>query len=60
VADVDTLSNFAKSNGLATVRFWAFDRDTPNGNGGLSTMNGNGAPPLALQQRVLEILPIAR
>ncbi len=25
VADVDTLSNFAKSNGLATVRFWAFE-----------------------------------
>jgi len=54
VADVDTLSNFAKANGLATVRFWAFDRDTPNGNGGLSTMNGNGAPPLAYNNEFLK------
>ena len=54
MADVDTLSNFAKSNGLATVRFWAFDRDTPNGNGGLSTMNGNGAPPLAYNNEFLK------
>jgi len=54
LADVDTLSNFAKSNGLATIRFWAFDRDTPNGTGGLSTSNGNGQPPLAYTHEFLK------
>jgi hypothetical protein len=47
LANVDTICNFAKSKGLAWVSFWSFDRDTPNGNGGASTMNGNGAPALA-------------
>ncbi|MFC1414020.1 carbohydrate-binding protein [Streptacidiphilus sp. N1-12] len=28
-ADVDTLSSYAKSNGLAGVHFWSLDRDTP-------------------------------
>jgi hypothetical protein len=47
LANVDAICSFAKSNGLAAVRFWSFDRDTPNGNGGASTMNGNGDAPLA-------------
>jgi chitinase len=47
LANVDTICNFAKSSGLRAVRFWSFDRDTPNGNGGASTMNGNGDPALA-------------
>jgi chitinase len=28
-ADVDTLTNYAKSNGLAGLHFWSLDRDTP-------------------------------
>jgi hypothetical protein len=27
--DVDTLTNYAKSNGLAGLHFWSLDRDTP-------------------------------
>jgi hypothetical protein len=54
LANVDTICNFAKSNGLAAVRFWSFDRDTPNGNGGASTMNGNGAPSLAYNHEYLK------
>jgi hypothetical protein len=29
IADVDTLSSYAASNGLAGLHFWSFDRDTP-------------------------------
>ena len=28
-ADVDTLTSYAKSNGLAGLHFWSLDRDTP-------------------------------
>jgi hypothetical protein len=28
-ADVDTLTSYATSNGLAGLHFWSFDRDTP-------------------------------
>jgi chitinase len=28
-ADVDTLTSYAVSNGLAGLHFWSFDRDTP-------------------------------
>jgi hypothetical protein len=28
-ADVDTLTNYVKSNGLAGLHFWSLDRDTP-------------------------------
>jgi hypothetical protein len=54
LANVDAICSFAKSNGLAAVRFWSFDRDTPNGNGGASTMNGNGAPVLAYNHEYLK------
>jgi hypothetical protein len=52
LANVDAVCNFAKSNGLAAVRFWSFDRDTPNGNAA-SSMNGNGAPALAYNHEYL-------
>jgi chitinase len=29
IADVDTLTSYAVSNGLAGLHFWSFDRDTP-------------------------------
>ena len=29
IADVDTLTSYVKSNGLAGLHFWSFDRDTP-------------------------------
>ncbi len=28
-ADVDTLSSYAASNGLAGLHYWSLDRDTP-------------------------------
>jgi len=28
-ADVDTVTSYAKSNGLAGLHFWSLDRDTP-------------------------------
>lgn len=56
LANIATLSNFAKSNGLATVRFWAFDRDNPNGPS-LPTNNGNGEPPLAYCYEFLKFFP---
>lgn len=54
LANVDTICNFAKANGLRVVRFWSFDRDTPNGNGGASTMNGNGDPALAYNHEYIK------
>ena len=45
------------SNGLATARFWSFDRDTPTGNGA-STMNGNGDPPLAYNNEYVKDLGV--
>jgi chitinase len=54
LANVDTICSFAKSNGLAAVRFWSFDRDTPNGNGGASTTNGNGDAALAYNHEYLK------
>jgi chitinase len=56
--DIDTINAFVKSNGLATSRFWSFDRDTPTGNGGLSTMNGNGAPALAYNHEFMNSLGV--
>ncbi|MBR7833540.1 carbohydrate-binding protein [Actinospica durhamensis] len=29
IADVNTLTSYAKNNGLAGLHFWSFDRDTP-------------------------------
>jgi GH18 family chitinase len=29
IADVNTLTSYVKSNGLAGLHFWSFDRDTP-------------------------------
>jgi hypothetical protein len=43
IADVGTVSSFAKQNGLAGVHFWSFDRDTDCGPGSASpTCNSYG------------------
>lgn len=61
LADVDTVAAFARANGLATVRFWSFDRDTP-GNPACATgtdadnCNGTGAPPLSYTNQFLKDL----
>ncbi len=36
IADVDTISNYATSNGLAGVHYWSLDRDTPCASGSAS------------------------
>jgi hypothetical protein len=53
--DVDTICAFVKSNKLVAARFWSFDRDTPTGNGGASTMNGNGDPVLAYNHEYVNV-----
>jgi len=61
LADVDTITAFAKSNGLGTVRFWSFDRDTP-GNPACAvttdspSCNGTGDAALAFTNRFLQDL----
>ena len=40
LANVDTLSSWAKANGLGGIHFWSLDRDTPTCSGGGSTCNG--------------------
>ena len=40
LANVDTLSAWAKANGLGGIHFWSLDRDTPTCSGGASTCNG--------------------
>jgi chitinase len=58
LADVDTITAFALANGLATVRFWSFDRDSP-GNPACATgtdsdiCNGTGAAALSYTNRFL-------
>jgi chitinase len=55
--DIDTINAFVLSNGLPASRFWAFDRDTPNGTGG-SNMNGNGQPALAYTHEFMNSLGV--
>jgi len=55
--DIDTINAFVISNHLPTSRFWAFDRDTPNGTGG-SNSNGNGAPILAYTHEYMNSLGV--
>jgi chitinase len=43
LANVDTLSSWAKANGLGGIHFWSLDRDTPTCSGGGSTCNGYSA-----------------
>ena len=43
LANVDTLSAWAKANGLGGIHFWSLDRDTPTCSGGASTCNGYSA-----------------
>jgi len=37
LADIDTITNYAKANGLAGVHFWSLDRDTPCAAGSASS-----------------------
>ncbi len=55
--DIDTINAFVISNGLPASRFWAFDRDTPNGTGG-SNMNGNGVAALAYTHEFMNSLGV--
>jgi chitinase len=55
--DIDTISAFVISNGLAVSRFWSFDRDTPNGTGN-SNSNGNGVPALAYTREFMNSLGV--
>ena len=63
ISDVDTISAFALANGLGTVRFWSFDRDTP-GNPVCATgtdsdsCNGTGAAALDYTDEYLKDLGI--
>ena len=43
LANVDTLSTWARANGLGGIHFWSLDRDTPTCSGGGSTCNGYSA-----------------
>ena len=43
LANVDTISAWAKANGLGGIHFWSLDRDTPTCSGGASTCNGYSA-----------------
>jgi len=54
LADVDTVSSFVKANGLATIRFWSFDRDTDAATGSLATSNEDGQAPLAYSKEFLK------
>jgi len=37
LADIDTITNYATTNGLAGVHFWSLDRDTPCAAGSASS-----------------------
>ena len=55
--DIDTINAFVISNGLPVSRFWAFERDTPNGTGN-NNSNGNGAPVLAYTHEFMNSLGV--
>jgi len=59
-ADVDTLTSYAVSNGLAGLHFWSFDRDTPcNDTYASPTCNSvSGTTPLEYTNRFLSDLGI--
>jgi hypothetical protein len=61
LADVDTITNYAKANGLAGLHFWSLDRDTPcpGGSSGSASATCNsvsGVPALAYSKRFLQDL----
>jgi hypothetical protein len=55
LADVDTLSAYAKANGLAGIHYWSLDRDTPCASTTASSTCSSvpGAPALAWTDRFL-------
>ena len=59
-ADVDTLTSYAASNGLAGLHFWSFDRDTPcNDDYASPTCNSiSSSTPLQYTNRFLSDLGI--
>ena len=59
LADIDTIVNYAKANGLAGVHFWSLDRDTPcpGGGGGSASSTCNsisGSTPLQYTNEILK------
>ena len=60
--DIDTINAFVLSNGLATSRFWSFDRDTPGacpvGPPSSSTCNGTGNASLAYTHEYMNSLGV--
>ena len=57
LADVDTIVNYVKSNGLVGVHFWSLDRDTPCPGGATSaTCSSTSNPSLAYTNRFLSDL----
>src|SRR5579864_1850566 len=60
--DIDTISAFVLSNGLASSRFWSFDRDTPGscpvGPPSSSTCNGTGNAALAFTHEFMNTLGV--
>ncbi|WP_394843852.1 glycosyl hydrolase [Pendulispora brunnea] len=57
LADVDTISNYVKSQGLVGVHFWSLDRDTPCPGGSTSsTCSSTSNPSLAYTNRFLSDL----
>ena len=59
-ADVDTVTNYAVSQGLAGLHFWSLDRDTPcQGSSGYASPTCNslsGTSPLQYTDRFLQDL----
>jgi chitinase len=60
LTDVDTVTNYAVSNGLAGIHFWSLDRDTPcSSNSGYASPTCNsvsGSTPLQYTNRFLQDL----
>jgi len=56
LANVDTIVNYAKANGLAGLHFWSLDRDTSVCSAGGPTCDGVSGPPLQYTNRFLNDL----
>jgi hypothetical protein len=54
LTDVDTITNYAKANGLAGLHFWSLDRD--NSSTPSATGDGISGPPLQYTDRFLHDL----
>jgi hypothetical protein len=56
LADIDTITNYATTNGLAGVHFWSLDRDTPCASGSASSTCNSypSAGTLAFSKEILK------